>query len=283
MARQTAFFQDFRRFFLRGLAVLLPAILTIVILVKAWEFVDTTISGPINAGLRSAWATAIRQEPPDRDVIRFVQQASGEPAPANPTELYERYVYYRYYRPYLLDVVGILLAVIAVYFIGYVLATFVGRNLWKQVERSFRRLPVFRTVYPYVKEITDFVFGEKKMSFKRVVAVEYPRRGMWSIALVTGSGLRSLNQKLGEDMLTLFLPSSPTPFTGYVVIVPRKDVVDLSISVDAVLRLVVSGGVVIPPAEANMKELGPEAVYRLEIRNFPLVVGIDSTGKDIYG
>ncbi len=79
-----------------------------------------------------------------------------------------------------------------------------------------------------------------------MVAVQYPRKGIWSLGLVTGPGMRTLHQNLGGDLLTVFIPSSPTPVTGYTITVNRRDVIDLPISIDNALRFTVSGGVIMP-------------------------------------
>ena len=113
-------------------------------------------------------------------------------------------------------------------------------------------MPLVGRVYPAFKQITDFIFGddsEEKLSFNRVVAVEYPRKGLWSVGMVTGNTLRTIQDAAGRDCLTVFIPSSPTPFTGYVITAPVDDTVELPITVEDALKFAVSGGVVVPPAE----------------------------------
>jgi len=113
-------------------------------------------------------------------------------------------------------------------------------------------VPLVKQVYPSVKQVTDFLVGgsdDQKMSFNRVVAVEYPRKGLWSIGLVTGSTMQSIQDRTGRACMTIFVPSSPTPFTGYVIIVPREDTIDLSVTIEEALRFTISGGVVIPPSQ----------------------------------
>jgi uncharacterized membrane protein len=81
------------------------------------------------------------------------------------------------------------------------------------------------------------------------VAVEYPRKGLWSLGLVTGSTLRSIQERAGVPCVTVFVPSAPTPFTGWVIIVPVEDTIELPISIDDALRFAVSGGVIVPPTQ----------------------------------
>jgi len=249
MAERASFGQDFKRFFLRGLAALLPTILTIVILAWILGTLYTYVSAPINAGIRSIWATTIVEEkgtPGYQRVRQYVAEYHDGSVPEEPLPLYQLYVHYRYDRYYLLSILSVLVALVGVYVVGYLLATFAGRSVWRLVERSIMALPVVSRVYPYVKQFTDFMFAEKRFQFSRVVMVEYPRREMWSIGFVTGAGFRELNRRVGQEMVTVYLPSAPTPFTGYCVIVPRDDVVEIDVSVDALLRYVISVGVITP-------------------------------------
>ena len=134
------------------------------------------------------------------------------------------------------------------------------------VERGFFRVPVVKQVYPYVKQVTDFLLSERKVEFSRVVAVEYPRKGIWSMGLVTGPGLRTLTRSVRTDLLTVFIPSSPTPVTGYTITVRQDEVIDLPLSIDDALRFTVSGGVIVPASQ----ELSPTEIEEARQRAFPL-------------
>ena len=105
---------------------------------------------------------------------------------------------------------------------------------------------------PSCKQVTDFFFGDnskERLQFSRVVAVQYPRKGIWSVGLVTGDTMRRIEQEAGGPCLTVFIPSSPTPFTGYVITVPRTDTMDLPISIEDAIKFAVSGGVVVPASQ----------------------------------
>jgi uncharacterized membrane protein len=133
-----------------------------------------------------------------------------------------------------------------VYVAGRLLGGFFGRSLYKRIERLITTLPVFKQVYPYVKQIVDFLFSDDKpMQFNRVVAVEYPRKGIWSVGFMTGAPLKSVQDRAGKSV-TVFIPSSPTPFTGYTITVSIDDLIELPISVEEAIRFAVSGGVLIP-------------------------------------
>lgn len=224
----SSFKSDFRRFFLRGLATVLPALLTIFIIVWAFNLLNDKIGRRINGGIITVWVLA---------------QGGGE---AEKEALWN--VWYDKSHWYL-QAVGFVAAVVLIYLFGRFVASFVGRGIWKMIDRAMMRAPLVSQIYPSVKQVTDFLLSDKKLSFSRVVAVEYPRKGIWSLGLVTGAGMRRLCQSLGSSLVTVFVPSSPTPMTGYTITLRRDEVIDLPISVDEALRFTVSGGVLVPPAQ----------------------------------
>jgi uncharacterized membrane protein len=224
----TSFWSDFRRFFLRGLATVLPALLTIVIIVWAFNFLNDKIGRRINGGIITVWVLA---------------KGGGK---AEKAALWN--IWYQKQNWYL-QAVGFVVAVIVVYLLGRFVASFVGRSMWRMIDRGMMRAPLVKQIYPSVKQVTDFLLSEKELAFSRVVAVEYPRKGVWSLGFVTGVGMRRLAQALGSELVTVFIPSSPTPVTGYTITVRREEVIDLPISMDEALRFTVSGGVLIPPAQ----------------------------------
>lgn len=255
---------DFKRFFGRGLGVLLPSVLTLWILVKAYQFVDSTIAQPINAGVRTAIVEAADRteyvgrhfEPTVEEVDLEIAQRRSERNRAVEPEAVRTDLLARNVRAWwtdwaiLLDWIGILVAVLAVYFAGRLVGGFVGRRVYRRLESIITSVPVFKQIYPYVKQVVDFLFADDKpIQFNRVVVVEYPRQGIWSVGLVTGSTMKSIEEAAGESV-TVFIPSSPTPFTGYTITVPRNEVRELPISIDEALRFTISGGVLVPPAEA---------------------------------
>ena len=254
------FGSDFKRFFGKGLGVLLPSVLTLWILVKAYQFVDSTIAQPINAGVRTGivelsehWRPAGDLFGPTDEEIAARTQASPEETTPDRirNELLTRNVDEWWTQwSIALDWIGILVAVLAVYFSGRLLGGFLGRRVQRRVEDVITSVPIFKQVYPYVKQVVDFLFSDDKpIKFNRVVVVEYPRKGVWSVGLVTGGTMRSIEKSSG-DAVTLFIPSSPTPFTGYTITVPRSEVRELPISIDEALRFTISGGVLVPPKEA---------------------------------
>ncbi len=215
----------FKSYFLRGLAVLLPALLTIWILVWGYNFIQNNVSVHINRGL--VWL--ILQVQGGRGLTEvdltkiLVEGAAG-------------------------SAVGFFITLLLVFVVGALLASVVGRALWRVVEAFIMSTPVLRRVYPYVKQVTDFVLTqeEQQKMFSRVVAVEYPRKGIWSVGFVTGSGIRRITESVQKEFVTVLIPNSPTPVTGYVIIVPKEQTIALEMTIEEAFRFAISAGVIVP-------------------------------------
>ncbi len=239
------FFDDFRRFFVRGLAAVLPTLITLWLLVWAWNFLWEALGQHIIWGLRWLWLTLggwwiIPVAPPGH--IHAVWDEK---------DLSTR-------------IVGVGLAVLLVYIVGVFVGNFIGRQLWRLAELAVMRIPLVRAIYPSVKQVTDWLLSEHTSQFQgsRVVAVQPHAGGIWSVGLITGAGLGALRDAAGEEMVTIFVPSSPTAFSGYVLVAPRESVVELPMTVEEAMRLLVSGGVISPVVraeEAGVPEPGSEA------------------------
>jgi len=228
----------FKSYFLRGLAVLLPTMLTIWILAWGYGLIQRNISVYINRGL--VWlimqvqgADGLAQEDLERILV---EGAAG-------------------------SVVGFLIALMLIFLVGAVLASVVGKGLWRIVEAFIGGTPVLRRVYPYVKQVTDFVLTqeEQKRMFSRVVAVEYPRKGIWSIGFVTGSGLKKITDSIQKEFLTILIPNSPTPITGYVIVVPKEQTIALDMTIEEAFRFAISAGVIAPDSQRVMNLPAGEA------------------------
>ena len=224
------FVRDFKRFFFRGLAAVLPTLLTLMVIVYVFSFVNTYIGQYINTGVLAIIKLFRAEANPS---------TGAGPAPLNIETIWDTYFWW----------VGFFLAVVAIYIFGRFVASIFGRWIWRFAERVIRTIPLIGTIYPQIKQVTDFLFSEHKIDFSRVVAVEYPRKGIWSIGFVTGTGMRILQEGSESTLLTIFIPSSPTPITGYTITVRREEVVDLGISIDDALRFTISGGVIMPPSQ----------------------------------
>jgi uncharacterized membrane protein len=229
---KVSFYDDFRRFFVRGLAALLPTLITILLLVKIWEILWDYL------GQHIIWIIKQLSVTPDRPLG------------------WVKWFWDHHLPPWLVELIGVGLAVLLVYIVGLFVGNFIGRTAWRLIEMGVMRAPVIRAIYPAVKQVTDFVLADRKshLHASRVVAVQPHASGIWSIGLVTGPGIRPLSETIGSEMLTVFIPSSPTAFSGYVVVVPREGVVELPLTVEEAMRLLLTGGVITPGQPAGSAE-----------------------------
>jgi uncharacterized membrane protein len=224
--RKVSFAADFRRFFVRGLAALMPTLITLWLLIKIWDFLWENLGKHLVDILRKAWLTFGNGYPPAGYISRYWNDGLLR------TKL-----------------VGVSLAILLVYIVGVFVGNLIGRTTWRLAEMAVLKIPLVRAIYPAVKQITDFVLadhGQGQFAGSRVVAVQPHEKGIWSIGLVTGPGLKPLNEAVGQEMVTVFVPSSPTAFSGYVLVVPRESVIELPMDVEEAMRLLVSGGVLTP-------------------------------------
>ncbi len=141
---------------------------------------------------------------------------------------------------------GILLTIIILLVTGVLAANIVGRSMVRLWESMLERIPVVRSVYSAAKNFAEMVFSDSSQSFKKVLLIEYPRKGLYSLAFQTSSALGEVQGRTGEDVICTFVPTTPNPTSGFIIIVPRKDVIELDMEVDEALKMIISLGVVIP-------------------------------------
>lgn len=152
------------------------------------------------------------------------------------------------YMPRWFTVPLLLLVLLAVlFFVGRFLAAGVGRLFVNLFEKLINKLPFIRNLYGSVKQVTDFILSEREIEFTRVVAIEYPRVGIWSLGFVTSDSLPPLRHTLNEELVSIFVPTSPMPMTGFTVNVRKREVIDLELTIDQAVQFIVSCGVVCPP------------------------------------
>jgi len=272
----------FRRAVLRGLAVLLPPLLTVVIFLWIANTVTNYLLEPIETGARRVLITHYQNKilpaaaiPVDQlnelgqvDFAdeRYQQTEDGrymlagdyafvlgvldpEPMPPSASEIYQVFVERKFLQPHIVIPFFLSVFVIVLYLLGKFLAAGIGRFFWMQFERVINRLPLVRNVYSSVKQVTDFMFSEREIEYNRVVAVEYPRKGIWTIAMVTGESLLDIRSAANEPVLSVLIPTSPMPFTGFTVTVKKSETVDLNLTIDQAFQFIVSCGVVVPPQQ----------------------------------
>lgn len=155
--------------------------------------------------------------------------------------------------------------IIALYFLGRFVTARIGKWFVNKFESFFVRLPLVRNVYSTVKQVTDFVLSDREVEFQHVVALEYPRAGSWTLGFVTGSGMLDCAAEVGEQMVTVLIPTSPMPMGGFTIMVPQSSVIDLNLTVDQAVQFIVSCGVLTPPhQQATPEALERELQKRLE-------------------
>src|SRR5690606_11447937 len=126
-----------------------------------------------------------------------------------------------------------------------------GRQIVSAGERLVSRMPIIRTVHGALKQILETVLQQSSRSFRQVVLVEFPRRGLWALAFMTGDTHGEVEQVGGEPMVALFLPTTPNPTTGYLMFAPRRDVVFLEMTVEEAAKAIISAGVIMPTERAE--------------------------------
>jgi uncharacterized membrane protein len=154
-----------------------------------------------------------------------------------------------WWRIFVGDAIALLLFVALMWVTGFFLATYLGRWLFWVFDRVLRRVPFVRVVYPAVKQVTDFFLSENPIPYSRVVAVPYPRKGIYALGFLTSEGMKRLESVGGEQMVSIFIASTPTPLTGFTIFVRRSEIVSLDVTVDEAIKTLISGGVVIPESE----------------------------------
>lgn len=308
------------RIFLRGLAITLPPILTLVILISIVHLINDFVVQPISYAVRFCIAQAVVQQqsrpvaelvkpdrlPPlpfrerqylvsndqrlvlldqlkqattpetlERETIlvreqlkrvAYVQFESVAVPYVDFAEVYDRLgplkmpktatgVYMelaatRNFQPWLhFTAIGIVLAIALVYAIGRIVTHRLGAWFVLRAGSIMTRVPLVGTIYTAVKHVTDFFLAEKDPKYRRVVAVEYPRAGIWSLAFVTGEGMAECVQVAGEPLVNVLIPSAPIPFAGYTMNVKQSELLDLDMTLDQAIQYVMSCGVIVPQPE----------------------------------
>jgi len=202
-----------KRAFFVGFGSLMPTMLTILVIYYVYTFVTEKIVNPLNLLIREILAGTSFE-----------------------------WMY--------LDFFGYVIVLMIVFLVGLFVTSFFGKKIFRILERKFANLPIINTVYPHAKQITEFLFGsDDPDKFSSVVAIEYPRKGIYCLGFVTSRGMKQVVQEMGSDILTVFIPTSPAPFTGFVVFVKKEETIALTITIEEAIRFCVSAGVIIPPSQ----------------------------------
>lgn len=326
------------RVFLRGLAISLPPILTLVILFWILHGIYVFVVQPISWGVRSCIAQAVVQQQtrPSKELVKPVglpslpfrerqylvsetqrkalleqlEKATPETRdretilvreelkrhayvqfdavavpyadyvevydslgplkmPKTATGVYMELTVTRNLLPWLnLTLIAIVILIVGVYSIGRIVTHRLGAWFVNRVGWIVTGVPLVGAIYTSVKHVTDFFLAEKDLKYRRVVAVEYPRPGIWSLAFVTGDGMSECVQVAGEPLVNVLIPSAPVPFAGYTMNVKQSELLDLNMSLDQAIQYIMSCGVIVPKPTA-----GASAVVKNGIAESPTLPG----------
>ena len=146
---------------------------------------------------------------------------------------------------------GVVLLVVLMLLTGMFVANFVGQWWIHQWDRALTHIPIVKSIYSSVKQVSDTLFSSSGQAFREAVLVQYPRQGCWTIAFVTGRPGGEVATHLHDDYLSLYVPTTPNPTSGFFLMVPRADVKPLAMSVDEALKYIISMGVVSPVANGH--------------------------------
>ncbi len=307
------------RIFVRGLAIAIPPILTLVILVWIAQAINNFIVLPISSAVRFSIAHAVQKIQPVDGLLRpdglpalpfcekgylvpedqrtvllerlaRVEDASREQAildmrqelqkvayfprgkeavpyldyydvakergvaqvPGTAIGIYMELVTIRSFQPlFHFSLVAVVISIVGVYSIGRFVTHRLGAWIVARAGWFVSGVPLVGQIFSAVKHVTDFFLAERDLKYQRVVAVEYPRPGIWSLGFVTGRGMPECAQAAGEPLVSVLIPSSPLPLTGYTMNVRKSELVDLSMTLDQAFQYVMSCGVLVPPPPPN--------------------------------
>lgn len=200
--------------------------------VRAYFFAGVLVVAPISITFYIAWL-----------MLDFVDSRVTPLIPAryNPNT----------YLPFGIPGLGLVVLIVVVTFIGATTAGYLGRIFVRLSERILARMPVIRGIYGAVKQLVESVFAKQASAFRQVVLVEWPRDGSWTIGFVTNATAAEIHARLPGDVVSIMVPTTPNPTSGYLIFVPRKDVVPLEMTVEDAMKMILSSGIVVPEYEAE--------------------------------
>ncbi len=143
--------------------------------------------------------------------------------------------------------IGLILTILILLVTGLLMANLAGRKLVGFGESLLERIPLVRTIYSAVKNFAEIVLRPDGQSFKKVLLFQYPREGLYALAFQTSSDVGEIDEKTGDKLICCFVPTTPNPTSGFIILVPEKDVIALEMEVDEALKMIISLGVVVPP------------------------------------
>lgn len=195
---------------------------------RTWLFTGLLVTAPIVVSLYVTWI-----------VIHSVDTAITPWIPAR--YLPETYL------PFAIPGMGLLIVLVALTIIGALTASLLGRYFLHLSDHMLARMPVVRSIYGATKQIFETILSSQGNSFRSVVLIEYPRQGIWTLGFITGSAIGEIQHYAAQDVVNVFVPTTPNPTSGFLLFLPRKDVIELAMTVEEGIKMIISGGLVTPP------------------------------------
>ena len=149
---------------------------------------------------------------------------------------------------------GVIVAIIVVLLTGLVTANYFGKSIVKAWDAFLDRIPLIRSIYSPLKKFSELVLSDQTQSFSKVLLIEYPRKGIYSLCFQTSKELGEVQNQDGEEMVCVYIPTTPNPTSGYIVLVPQNEVKELKMSVEDALKMIISLGVVVPDPDAVIEK-----------------------------
>nr|WP_084164932.1 DUF502 domain-containing protein [Skermanella stibiiresistens] len=204
---------------------------------RAYFLAGILVTAPVAITLYLAWA-----------VINLIDTAVSQliPATYNPEN----------YLPFSVPGLGVVIVLVALTLTGALTAGVIGRLVVRAGESVLARMPVVRGVYAATKQIMETVLANQSAAFREVVLLEYPRRGIWTIGFISGTTQGEVRDLTGEEVVNVFVPTTPNPTSGFLLFVPRTDLRVLEMTVEEGIKMVVSGGIVAPPDRRPVESRG---------------------------
>lgn len=208
--------KKFKTYFLTGLLALTPIVLTVFIIWKLFFAIDGLLQGFISKHILSRIGFPVTEQP--------------------------------------LTGLGFLSIVLLILLTGFFAKNYLGKKVLALSESIVRKIPIINRIYLAIQQISQAFLSEKSEVFKKAVMIEYPRKGIYSIGFFTQDTRGEVQERLEKDVVSIFIPTTPNPTSGYLLFVPKEDTISLDMSVEDALKLVISGGAIVPPTRAEEYE-----------------------------
>ena len=146
----------------------------------------------------------------------------------------------------------IIMAIIILFSTGLVAANYLGKTLVETWEKFLDKIPLVRSIYAPLKKFAELVLSDQTQSFSKVLLIQYPRKGLYSLCFQTSKDVGEIQEKSGEDVVCVFIPTTPNPTSGYIIMIPKDEVIELDMSVEDALKMIISLGVVVPSSDIDL-------------------------------